>query len=49
MACLSDPTTALEGGVFESESASGVVVWSDQPGQLARVFQRMVREVYARE
>jgi CheY-like chemotaxis protein len=40
---------AVETGEFELESLADVARRTDGLGQLARVFQRMAREVYARE
>ena len=40
---------AVEAGTFAPDSLGGVAARSDALGQLARVFQRMVREVQARE
>lgn len=40
---------AVEAGVYEPESLDGVAARTDELGQLARIFQRMVREVYSRE
>jgi len=40
---------AIEAGIFEPESLDEVGARADALGQLARVFQRMTREVYARE
>lgn len=40
---------AVEANVFEPESLAEVAARTDELGQLARVFQRMAREVYARE
>lgn len=40
---------AVEAGIFEPESLDEVTERKDALGQLARVFQRMTREVYARE
>lgn len=40
---------AVEAGVYEPESLNGVAARTDELGQLARIFQRMVREVYSRE
>jgi CRP-like cAMP-binding protein len=40
---------AVEAGIFEPESLDEVGARGDALGQLARVFQRMTREVYARE
>ena len=41
--------TAVEAGEFEPESLADVARRTDGLGRLARVFQRMAREVYARE
>lgn len=41
--------TAVEEGVYVPETLDDVALRTDALGQLARVFQRMVREVYARE
>jgi two-component system cell cycle response regulator len=40
---------AVEEGQFALESLDGVAARSDELGQLGRVFQRMAKEVYARE
>lgn len=40
---------AVESGVFEPESLDEVALRTDELGQLARVFQHMMRQVYARE
>jgi DNA-binding response OmpR family regulator len=40
---------AVESGEFEPDSLVDVASRTDSLGQLARVFQRMAREVYARE
>ncbi|HKZ86911.1 MAG TPA: cyclic nucleotide-binding domain-containing protein [Anaerolineae bacterium] len=40
---------AVEAGIYEPEGLDEVAERTDQLGQLARVFLRMVREVYARE
>ena len=40
---------AVEAGAFEPESLTDVAKRTDALGQLARVFQEMSREVYARE
>jgi CheY-like chemotaxis protein len=40
---------AVEAGEFDVETIEDVAQRSDELGQLARVFQRMAREVYARE
>ncbi len=39
----------MEAGVYVPEALDDVALRTDALGQLARVFQRMVREVYARE
>jgi two-component system, cell cycle response regulator len=44
-----DAAAAVEGENFEPESLDGVAARDDALGQLARVFQRMAREVYERE
>jgi len=49
VASLTGAAAAVEGGTFEPESLSEVAARTDELGQLARVFQRMAREVYARE
>jgi CRP-like cAMP-binding protein len=41
--------SAVEAGVFEPESLDEVAQRTDALGQLARVFQGMTREVFARE
>ncbi len=40
---------AVEAGVYEPQDLDEVARRTDELGQLARVFQHMVREVYARE
>jgi CRP/FNR family cyclic AMP-dependent transcriptional regulator len=40
---------AVEAGIYEPESLDEVAMRTDELGQLARVFQRMVGEVYNRE
>jgi CheY-like chemotaxis protein len=40
---------AVEDGEFDPETLARVATRRDELGQLARVFQRMAREVYARE
>jgi DNA-binding response OmpR family regulator len=40
---------AVEAGDFKQETLDGVAARPDALGQLARVFQRMAREVYTRE
>ena len=44
-----DAAGAVEAGAFEAGSLDGVARRGDALGQLARVFQRMAREVKARE
>jgi two-component system cell cycle response regulator len=44
-----DAAAAVEAGDFEPESLDEVAGREDALGQLARVFQRMAREVYERE
>ncbi len=46
---LTGTAAAVEDATFEPECLSEVAARSDALGQLARVFQRMAREVYARE
>jgi two-component system, cell cycle response regulator len=46
---LTDGAAAVEAASFEPDSLDGVVARDDALGQLARVFQRMAREVRARE
>jgi DNA repair ATPase RecN len=46
---VTSAAVAVESGVFEPESLDEVAMRTDELGQLARVFQRMTREVYARE
>ncbi len=40
---------AVEAGAFELDSLNSVALREDSLGQLARVFQNMARQVYARE
>lgn len=40
---------AIEAGIYDPESLDEVARRTDELGQLARVFQRMTRQVYARE
>ncbi|HEY4689430.1 MAG TPA: cyclic nucleotide-binding domain-containing protein [Anaerolineae bacterium] len=40
---------AVEAGVYEPDSLNEVAQRTDELGQLARVFQRAIHEVYARE
>ncbi|MCB0121795.1 MAG: cyclic nucleotide-binding domain-containing protein [Caldilineaceae bacterium] len=49
VAQLTAAAAAVEAGVYRFESVDRVTKRSDALGQLARVFQRMMREVYARE
>ncbi|MEZ4713410.1 MAG: cyclic nucleotide-binding domain-containing protein [Caldilineaceae bacterium] len=49
VAQLTAAAAAVEAGIYQTESIDGVTKRSDALGQLARVFQRMMREVYARE
>jgi DNA repair ATPase RecN len=46
---LTDAAAAVEAETFDPATLSGVAERSDELGQLARVFQRMAREVYARQ
>jgi two-component system cell cycle response regulator len=46
---LTDAAASVEAANFEPAALDGVVARSDALGQLARVFQRMAREVRARE
>jgi DNA-binding response OmpR family regulator len=46
---VTDAAAAVEAAAFDPESLNGVGARDDALGQLARVFQRMAREVYARE
>lgn len=47
--CVTDAAAAIEAEIFEPGSLETVAARTDALGQLARVFQRMAREVYARE
>jgi nitrate/nitrite-specific signal transduction histidine kinase len=49
VARVTDAAAAIEGRTFEVESLDEVAMRTDELGQLGRVFQRMAREVYARE
>jgi len=49
VAHVTSAAAAVERGQFEAEILTGVAKRPDELGQLARVFQRMAREVYARE
>src|SRR4051812_46644483 len=44
-----DAAATIEGGTFEIDNLDSVASRDDALGQLARVFQRMAREVYVRE
>jgi CheY-like chemotaxis protein len=44
-----EAAAAVEGGTFECDSLNAVAERDDALGQLARVFQNMARQVYARE
>jgi DNA-binding response OmpR family regulator len=49
VAVVTDAAGAVEAGTFIAEDLTEVSQRRDALGQLARVFQRMAREVYARE
>ena len=49
VARLSAAAAAVEAGIYTPETIDEVTQRPDALGQLARVFQRMIREVYARE
>lgn len=49
VAQLTAAATAVEAGIYQPGSIEAVTQRSDALGQLARVFQRMIREVYIRE
>ena len=49
VARVTSAAAAVETGAFEPETLTDVAKRTDELGQLARVFQGMVREVYARE
>ena len=49
VAHLTAAAAGIEAGSFEVERLAAVAQRPDELGQLARVFQRMAREVYARE
>ena len=49
VACLTRAAVAVEEDTFSLDSLSGVSARPDELGTLARVFQRMVHEVKARE
>ena len=47
--CLTDAAAAVEAGAFDPDRLAYVAQRADELGQLARVFQSIAREVYARE
>ncbi len=49
VARLTVAAQALEAGIYTPESLDEVTQRTDALGQLARVLQRMISEVYARE
>jgi CRP-like cAMP-binding protein len=49
VAQLTEAASAVEAGIYEPERVAEVAQRTDPLGQLARVFQRMIHEVYARE
>lgn len=49
VAQLTDAASGVEAGIYAPEQIDNVAERTDALGQLARVFQRMIREVYARE
>ena len=49
VARVTTASAAVETGAFEPESLTDVAKRTDELGQLARVFQKMAGEVYARE
>ena len=49
VALVTGAAAAVEAETFDPDSLGGVATRADELGQLARVFQRMAREVYARE
>jgi CRP-like cAMP-binding protein len=46
---VTSAAAAVEAGIYNPESIDQVAARKDELGQLARVFQRMVRQVHARE
>jgi len=46
---LTTTAAAVETGIYEPDQIEEVAQRTDALGQLARVFQRMIREIYARE
>ena len=49
MTRLTAAAAQVEAGVYEPEGLDGVAARPDDLGQLARLFQRMIHEVYTRE
>ena len=49
VALVTDAASAVEGKTFDPDDLAEVAKRTDALGQLARVFQRMAREIYARE
>lgn len=49
VAQLTAAASAVEAGIYQPETIAGVTKRGDALGQLARVFQRMIHEVYVRE
>ena len=49
VACLTDAAAAVEVGTFDLGGLAEVAQRPDELGQLARVFESMARQVYARE
>lgn len=49
VAHLTDAAAAVEAGTFDPCCLADVIQRNDELGQLARVFENMAREVYARE
>ncbi len=49
VARVTDAAAAVEAGTFDINDLSDIALRSDRLGQLARVFQNMAREVFARE
>jgi CheY-like chemotaxis protein len=49
VARVTDAAAAVEAETFDPDSLTDVTARTDELGHLARVFQRMAREVYARE
>jgi HAMP domain-containing protein len=46
---ITDTAAAIEDGEFELSALDAVTVRSDEIGQLARIFQKMAKQVYQRE